>query len=138
MAIYPAVSPGFSRGWPLSLPESGSPGLIPRTPASQWPCQPASPRPKDHPVHTCSVNQVAQGFLAVGQAVIVELPQIGAGGLLDVDPSFRTHLPAPVHATNAVTGVAAAMGQADFQVGALVHNPPKDKGGEGNRPVYQV
>ena len=74
----------------------------------------------------------------MGQAIIVELVQVGTGRLADVYPRFRAHLPAPVHPPGAEAGVAPAVTQTDFQVGAGIHHATKDEGGKSNRPVHQV
>ena len=51
---------------------------------------------------------------------------------------LRGTLPAPVHAARAVAGIASAVGQADAQVGAGVHDAAHHQRGEGQRAVGQV
>ena len=55
-----------------------------------------------------------------------------------MDPGLGTHLPAPIHPPDAVAGVAAAVAQANPQVGIFIHYPAKDETGKGNGPVGQV
>src|SRR5713101_2557724 len=74
----------------------------------------------------------------MGQTIVVELAEIGTGWLLDVHPRLGTDLPAPVHAADAEAGIATAMGQADLQVGAPIHHPAEDQGGESDSPVHQI
>src|SRR5712692_947147 len=93
---------------------------------------------KDYPVDTDRIDQHAQGGLAMGQTIVVELAEIGAGWLLDVCPCLGTHLPAPVHAADAEAGIAAAVCQTDLEVGACVHHPTEDQGREGHGPVRQI
>ena len=72
----------------------------------------------------------------MGDAVVVEVLQVVAGHALDiVHFGFRAHARAKVHPADAEAGVAAAVGEAQLQVGAFVQHAPEDEGGDGDGGV---
>ena len=74
----------------------------------------------------------------MGEAVVVEAAEVGAGRMADVGAGFGAHLPAAIHPADAEAGIAAAVSQADFQVGAFIKHAAIDERGEGDGAVDGV
>src|SRR5439155_25093076 len=70
--------------------------------------------------------------------VVVETSQIGARRLADLHARLGTYLPAAVHPTDPVAGIAAAVAQADFEVRTGVHHATEYQRSKGYRPIRQV
>ena len=92
----------------------------------------------DDPVNAHGVDQVTQSSLAVRETVVIELVEVGAWRLLDVDPGFAPHLPATVHAPDAEAGVTAPVGEDDLEVGAGVHHSAEDERRKGDGAIGEV
>ena len=84
------------------------------------------------------VDQEAQRRLGIHDAVVVELPQIGARRLRDVLARLRAHLPAMVHPSDAVARIAAAVAEDELEIGMRVDHTAVDERGERHRAVDQI